>query len=70
MFYNLFQNKVICNFCTAAWTMIDMNLLFYSEIELPRANVEGEPPTLWWDELSDRSLLIGVFKHGEYSCHF
>lgn len=36
----------------------------YSEIDIPRANVEGDPPTLWWDGLSDRSLLIGVFKHG------
>ncbi|XP_071173454.1 chromodomain-helicase-DNA-binding protein 8-like isoform X4 [Mytilus edulis] len=35
-----------------------------SEIDIPRANVEGDPPTLWWDGLSDRSLLIGVFKHG------
>lgn len=26
--------------------------------------VDGDPPTIWWDEAADRSLLIGVFKHG------
>ncbi|KAI1285481.1 Chromodomain-helicase-DNA-binding protein 7 [Halotydeus destructor] len=25
---------------------------------------DGEPPSPWWDEECDKSLLVGVFKHG------
>ncbi|XP_071091615.1 chromodomain-helicase-DNA-binding protein 8-like isoform X2 [Haliotis cracherodii] len=35
-----------------------------SEIDIPAPCADGELPALWWDEESDRSLLIGVFKHG------
>ncbi|KAK3608042.1 hypothetical protein CHS0354_031028 [Potamilus streckersoni] len=35
-----------------------------SEIDLPPPIADGEPPTQWWDELADKSLLVGVFKHG------
>ena len=33
------------------------------EFEIP--TVEGELPTIWWDEAADKALLMGVFKHGE-----
>lgn len=36
----------------------------YSEIDIPSPCPDGEPPVPWWDEEADRSLLIGVFKHG------
>lgn len=35
-----------------------------SEIPIPPPAAEGEPPSEWWDEECDKSLLIGVFKHG------
>ena len=25
---------------------------------------EGDPPTIWWGLEADKSLLVGVFKHG------
>ena len=25
---------------------------------------EGDPPNDWWDEDADKSLVIGVYKHG------
>ena len=25
---------------------------------------DGEPPATWWDDAADKSLLVGVFKHG------
>ncbi|XP_061162484.1 chromodomain-helicase-DNA-binding protein 8-like [Saccostrea echinata] len=35
-----------------------------SDIEIPQAEPDGDPPTAWWDEEADKSLLIGVYKHG------
>ncbi|XP_064639881.1 chromodomain-helicase-DNA-binding protein 7-like isoform X2 [Lineus longissimus] len=35
-----------------------------SQINLPQPNADGEPPIMWWDDEADKSLLIGVFKHG------
>ncbi|XP_071784653.1 chromodomain-helicase-DNA-binding protein 9-like [Asterias amurensis] len=35
-----------------------------SELPLSMVLPEGEPPIGWWDEDADRSLLVGVFKHG------
>lgn len=29
---------------------------------------DGEPPVPWWDEDADKSLLVGVYKHGENGC--
>ncbi|XP_013394879.1 chromodomain-helicase-DNA-binding protein 8 isoform X2 [Lingula anatina] len=34
------------------------------EVDIPAPAADGEPPVYWWDEEADRSLLIGVFKHG------
>lgn len=34
------------------------------DIPIPPINAEGEPPASWWDEECDKSLLVGVFKHG------
>ena len=44
-----------------------MNVLFYCCSELPISvpAAEGDPPVSWWDEDADKSLLIGVYKHGE-----
>ena len=36
-----------------------------SEIDIPPPVADGELPAYWWDEDADRSLLIGVFKHGK-----
>ena len=35
-----------------------------SEILLPYAAPDCDPPAPWWDEEADKSLLIGTFKHG------
>ena len=37
-----------------------------SDIALQVPHVDGEAPTTWWDVEADKSLLIGVFKHGSY----
>ncbi|XP_053402464.1 chromodomain-helicase-DNA-binding protein 8-like isoform X5 [Mercenaria mercenaria] len=34
------------------------------DITLTAPIADSEPPTFWWDELSDKSLLVGVYKHG------
>nr|QVX32607.1 CHD6/7/8/9 [Platynereis dumerilii] len=36
----------------------------YNQIDIPHPYCDGDPPTYWWDEDADRSLLIGIFKHG------
>ena len=36
-----------------------------SDIPLQVPHVDGEAPTPWWDAEADKSLLIGVFKHGK-----
>lgn len=43
---------------------VDTCCLCCSEIEIPQADPDGDPPTTWWDEEADKSLLIGVYKHG------
>jgi len=35
-----------------------------SDIALQVPHVDGDAPTAWWDVEADKSLLIGVFKHG------
>lgn len=35
-----------------------------SEVDLPPVPVDGELPAPWWNEDADKSLLIGIFKHG------
>lgn len=34
------------------------------EIPIPPPVAEGDPPAVWWDEEADKSLLVGVYKHG------
>ena len=38
----------------------------WHKIHIPKPIPDGNypPPVFWWDEDADRSLLIGVFKHG------
>ena len=38
---------------------------FGSELAMDFPAPEGEPPSVWWDAECDRSLLVGVFKHGK-----
>lgn len=35
-----------------------------SEVDLPPVPVDGDLPAPWWDEDADKSLLVGIFKHG------
>ena len=30
---------------------------------------DGELPSMWWDEAADKSLLMGIFKHGKLIFH-
>lgn len=34
------------------------------DLPIPQPLADGDPPSSWWDEECDKSLLIGVFKHG------
>ena len=36
----------------------------YLELPLAMPEVGGDLPTDWWDEDADKSLIMGVFKHG------
>lgn len=39
---------------------------FHRELEVPLPDIDYvEIPADWWDAEADKSLLIGVFKHGE-----
>lgn len=56
------------NFCLAL-NIIDVGvllLILLSEIDVwvPEPD-HSEVPAEWWDVDADKSLLIGVFKHGE-----
>lgn len=35
-----------------------------SEVDIPPVPVDGDLPAHWWDEDADKSLLVGIFKHG------
>ena len=35
-----------------------------TEYELDVPVIEGDPPAPWWNEEADKSLLVGIFKHG------
>lgn len=40
---------------------------FHRELEVPLPDIDYmEIPADWWDAEADKSLLIGVFKHGGY----
>ena len=36
-----------------------------SAITFTVPTADGELPALWWDEAADKSLLMGIFKHGK-----
>ena len=41
-------------------------VLFHcSDLKISIPNPEGDKPIPWWDEGADRSLMVGVFKHGK-----
>ncbi len=44
-------------------TKVFQNFPVYA-LEIPVPDVDGDKPAIWWDEDADKSLLIGVFKHG------
>ena len=35
-----------------------------ADYELDVPVIEGEPPAPWWEEEADKSLLVGIYKHG------
>lgn len=42
--------------------------VFCSKLEVTLPDIDYiEIPTIWWDAEADKSLLIGVHKHGETS---
>lgn len=34
------------------------------DIPIPPPVADGDPPAHWWDEEADKSLVVGVYKHG------
>ena len=34
------------------------------DIPIPPPAADGDPPAHWWDEEADKSLVVGVYKHG------
>lgn len=40
------------------------NCLHVREIPVPYCQPDGEPPASWWNEEADKSLIVGVYKHG------
>ena len=37
----------------------------FRHINIPLPAVDIDPPSAWWDDDADKSLLIGVYKHGK-----
>lgn len=47
-------------------TYFHVFLSFYSKLEVSLPDIDYiEVPAPWWDAEADKSLLIGVHKHGE-----
>ena len=44
--------------------LLKFGLCIYRDISLGAPSADNEPPTYWWDELADKSLLVGTYKHG------
>lgn len=40
------------------------NCMHVKDIPIAYCQPDGEPPALWWNEEADKSLIIGVYKHG------
>ena len=38
----------------------------FSDLDIVIHPPEGDPPATWWDDECDKSLLVGVYKYGEY----
>ena len=36
----------------------------FSDIDVNLPLTDGDPPIAWWNEDADKSLVIGVYKHG------
>ena len=34
------------------------------DISIPYCQPDTEPPTSWWNEEADKSLIVGIYKHG------
>jgi len=45
--------------------MIIYILIGSSELDITIYPPEGDPPADWWDTDADKSLMVGVFKHGK-----
>merc|ERR1711902_31256 len=45
---------------------VEVNTPGYAMKDLPLRvpNTDGQPPTAWWDPEADKSLLVGLWRHG------
>ena len=41
------------------------HFFIFRDINIPLPAVDVDPPAYWWDTEADKSLLVGVFKHGK-----
>ena len=41
-----------------------INLCFCRDLGIDLPKCEDDPPALWWDDDCDKSLLVGIVKHG------
>ena len=44
--------------------MDDITPTLHSDIDIMTPVSDGGKPVWWWDEQADRSLLVGIYKHG------
>ena len=44
--------------------MISKDLSSYRDLGIDLPKCEDDPPALWWDDDCDKSLLVGIVKHG------
>ena len=54
-------------FAVISFIAVDSDGLFFREVEFEMLEKLSDPPAKWWDSTCDKSLLIGVYKHGKLS---
>lgn len=61
------QPVVLALFCVCVEGTLSLCPSFHRELEVPLPDIDYvEIPVDWWNAEADKSLLIGVFKHGVY----